>query len=227
MSIQNEIERIKFNISSAYDAVADKGGELPEKMNSDNLADAIQMIPSGEKLFTIDQSLNLSEQNVLSVTTPVKKIITQEDFDALPDDEKNKGLYVIPGDENSASLGEVYSEDEVRIGTWVDGKPLYRKCFLVENLSIAINVWTKFSESPVDYGDVIRITGSFKYKTETYNVPTTSTSSGLLSYGVLPKYGGICLFTTNQDFVREAHHFICIIEYTKTTDSPKSEEAST
>lgn len=25
--------------------------------------------------------------------------------------------------------GEVYSTEETRIGTWIDGKPLYRKCF--------------------------------------------------------------------------------------------------
>lgn len=73
MSIQNEIDRISANITSAYNAVEEKGGVLPKKQNSDNLAAAIQEIPTSE--------------------------------------------------------GGVYSLEERRIGTWTDGKPLYRKTF--------------------------------------------------------------------------------------------------
>ena len=47
MSIQSEIERISTNISTAYDAVNEKGGALPEKKNSANLATAIRGIISG------------------------------------------------------------------------------------------------------------------------------------------------------------------------------------
>ena len=36
------------------------------------------------------------------------------------------------GSANSSSQGEVYSTEETRIGTWIDGKPLYRKVFQVE-----------------------------------------------------------------------------------------------
>ena len=42
MSIQNEIDRIKANVSAAYGAVAEKGGALPVVQNSDNLPAAIQ-----------------------------------------------------------------------------------------------------------------------------------------------------------------------------------------
>lgn len=47
--------------------------------------------------FTTDESLDLSEKKVLSVTTPVKRILTQEEFDELPETERNKGLFVIRG----------------------------------------------------------------------------------------------------------------------------------
>lgn len=47
--------------------------------------------------FTTDESLDLSERKVLSVTTPVKRILTQEEFDVLPEEQKNKGLFVIKG----------------------------------------------------------------------------------------------------------------------------------
>lgn len=48
MSIRSEIERIKLNISSAYDAVLSKGGEIPENPSSDDLTAAINSIPKGE-----------------------------------------------------------------------------------------------------------------------------------------------------------------------------------
>lgn len=40
----------------------------------------------------------LTETNgTVSVTTPVNGILTQEEFDALPDEQKSKGVYVISG----------------------------------------------------------------------------------------------------------------------------------
>ena len=45
MSVQSEINRISGNIASAYSAISDKGGTLPEDQNSDNLEDAILSIP--------------------------------------------------------------------------------------------------------------------------------------------------------------------------------------
>lgn len=48
MSIQNEINRITNNVASAYTAVEEKGGSVPEEANSDNLAEAIRSIESGE-----------------------------------------------------------------------------------------------------------------------------------------------------------------------------------
>lgn len=74
------------------------------------------------------------EGDILSVDTPVRSILTQDEYDALSETQKSKGLYVIDdgnsgsgGGGSSSSSGEVYSTEETRIGTWIDGKPLYRK----------------------------------------------------------------------------------------------------
>lgn len=64
----------------------------------------------------------------ISVTTPVRGIVTQAEFDALTEEQRSKGLYVISGG-GGESAGEVYSTEETRIGTWIDGKPLYRIVF--------------------------------------------------------------------------------------------------
>lgn len=47
MSIQNEIDRIKVNVSAAFDAVSDMGGTVPSPAGSQNLAEAIRSIPAG------------------------------------------------------------------------------------------------------------------------------------------------------------------------------------
>ena len=44
MSVQSEINRIKSNIEDAYDALAAKGATMPQKQNSDNLAQTAQSI---------------------------------------------------------------------------------------------------------------------------------------------------------------------------------------
>lgn len=97
-------------------------------------------------------------QNKVNVNSPVQGIKTQAEFDALPSDDQNKGFWVI----NDNSVGsndyvtveqlkaalaeikteEVYSTEETRIGTWIDGKPLYRKCYIITTGTISTNANT-------------------------------------------------------------------------------------
>lgn len=75
------------------------------------------------------------EGNAVNINTPVYDIKTQAEFDALSEEQQNKGLYVISDNDSSgggASAGEVYSTEEVRIGTWIDGKPLYAKTVQID-----------------------------------------------------------------------------------------------
>lgn len=71
--------------------------------------------------------------DALNVTTPVKGIVTDSEFDALPEDERNNGFYIIKDGSDGSGSGssnlEIYSTEETRIGTWIDGKPLYRIAF--------------------------------------------------------------------------------------------------
>ena len=45
-----------------------------------------------------------------------------------------------PGEGGSGTEGEVYSTEERRIGTWIDGRPLYRKVLTKERVSPGTNV---------------------------------------------------------------------------------------
>ena len=53
------------------------------------------------------------EGDTLSVTTPVRGVVTQAEFDALPEERRNKGLYVIPdggsgGGASPSGLGGIF-----------------------------------------------------------------------------------------------------------------------
>lgn len=105
MSIASGITRISKNVEASYAAVNAKGGKLPEQQNSDNLPAAITAIPINGTDFTTDDTLKMSEDNVLSVETPVNSVMSQEDFDKLPPEKKNRGLYVITGRNGGSGSG--------------------------------------------------------------------------------------------------------------------------
>lgn len=95
MSIQNEIERLQFDIADSYSAVYEKGGELPEsdERNADNLPSAIRSITSASELnFTG----GLEKEGLdVTVITPVRESLTREEYNALPENERNQGMYVV------------------------------------------------------------------------------------------------------------------------------------
>lgn len=105
MAIDTQIYRIKNSVKQAYSAVQTMDGELPEVQNVDNLADAIKTIPksSGGTSFTTDETLTMSDDNVLSVTTPVKGV-TKTEFDTMSDADK-KGLVVVTDEQSSGGAG--------------------------------------------------------------------------------------------------------------------------
>ena len=67
MTIASEIVRIQTNIANAYSAISDKGGIVPAFPNSDNLASAINTIPSGSSPFTPTGTINITENGIYNV----------------------------------------------------------------------------------------------------------------------------------------------------------------
>ena len=71
---------------------------------------------------------------------------------------------------SSGGSTDVYSTEEIAIGTWIDGSTIYRKVFSVGKLSSVSGsnfgtVTTTFSD--VACGEILRMTGIFKYGTAT------------------------------------------------------------
>ena len=66
MSIASEIQRIKNNIAGAYTACEEKGGTLPTKQNSENLASCIQGIPAASEpvITSLTVTPNVIDQTI-------------------------------------------------------------------------------------------------------------------------------------------------------------------
>lgn len=159
--------------------------------------------------------------DTIGLTTPTRGIVTQAEYDALPEAERNKGLYVIPdGGSGGGSGGEVYSTEEQVIGTWIDGKPLYRRVahwtgsFSTDNARKSIPLTSFTSES------LISCAGSFDASSSVIPIPFADTSSENFAYFEIYRtelYLSIKFGPSNT--VNEVN---AILTYTKTTDEAVS-----
>lgn len=181
-------------------------------------------ISGGGSDFTTDSTLTMSEGNVLGVSTPVNGVISQKDFDALPDEKQKRGVYFIPGAGGCGSSQEIYSNDETVIGRWIDGRPLYRKVVVTKGPTKA---GTSDDISIYDFKDIIPdhviISGHI--------VVTLKSDPGIgdmlplnffstTSYYIFTFYrrtdNSIKMGVGNQAYTNA--DVILILEYTKTTD---------
>lgn len=178
--------------------------------------------------------------------------MTQEEYDALTDEEKNsETLFILPcGTEGvptggttgqvlakksntdydtqwvdqtgGSSAGDVYSTEETKIGTWIDGKPLYRKVFVVTIPSLSDNNWVALVGTTIDeldtvcYINLVDIVDqsyfSFPYVDRVYFAQVRYFKKKL-SYTT---GAGICFNGNIPDLVGNTG--IVVLKYTKTTD---------
>lgn len=113
---------------------------------------------------------------------------------------------------------DIYSTEEQRIGTWIDGKDLYQKSFVVLS-----------PPSTVDYKIVVDASYLQNFVIHDLRGYINSTkSAGPLNFTYKDTYvsgwefeGSIYMATNNPDF--QNAETVITIQYTKTTDQPTSE----
>lgn len=161
------------------------------------IQDAVVIYVAGDGVSIEDETIN--------VDNPMRGIYTQAQFDALSDDEKIKGTYLIK-DTNVISGGssfEVYDDQEQLIGSWF-GEPLYRRTINVEGAvlktdNLIVRLDQLFIKTIVSVYGFIGSNSVNSITTATYN------KNGFISY-----------YTENNYGVGDGH---IILEYTKTTDT--------
>lgn len=157
--------------------------------------------------FTTDKSLAMTDENVLGVSNPVNGILSQEDYDALHPEEKEKGSYLIPLQEETflPPSKNIYSEEEVLIGSWF-GNPLYRRVIKHKTPS-AINSWQTVITG-LDNWDYMQIS----------NCSIVSSNNVAVCFALL-QYMLSNNGTEIQMYLKDAHideDIYTIFEYTKT-----------
>ena len=126
------------------------------------------------------------------------------------------------GGSSSGGSSNVYSTTETAIGTWIDGKPLYRKVFTGTKVS-GSNTTINISELNVDhiyfYGS---ITGNADGSGGTYEFPLNyyETSTAYIRVNLHRKYSNFTIKSSDGTYFNGT--FNLIIEYTKTTDTATS-----
>jgi len=156
------------------------------------------------------------QDDTISVDTPVRGIVTQAEFDALPEEEKAKGLYVIDDGKNGGSSPgsssmENYSTEETVIGTWIDGKPLYRKTLTAVTPGASLTEWIDVSDMSIDA--VIRTGGTIYGR----SIPLISSSIVFSVWLIASKKYLACYIKEDENSYKNIPASV-ILEYTKTTD---------
>lgn len=163
--------------------------------------------------------------DTLSVDIPVRDL-TEDEYNSLSEEEKAKGLIFLPDDEGGgSSSGEVYSTEEIRIGSWIDGKPLYR---IVWNLKLPSSVtqsgqYVKIHDK-IQNG-LVKMTRVYAsmYDGIWEPIPATSLSNLLTKYfysnndsEYMGIPSGLSVHVQNANYL--GRDIVVILEYTKTTD---------
>ena len=103
---------------------------------------------------------------------------------------------------------DVYSTDEQRIGTWIDGRPIYRKTFSNLTYGTKGSTWTVINIDNVPSIDFLISSKCF----------STNASISRVSNAIDIKYEASKLYYYNAYSISSGAADTLVIEYTKTTD---------
>lgn len=126
-----------------------------------------------------------------------------------------------PGDAGTGEdSGEVYSTEEVRIGTWIDGKPLYRRVLSITSPVSAERTMVIGSISSMNIETIGKMS-CLQYNTHGFvqPVPFYSKSDDQKYYGVTIWIDGSDIKSFSENSYHTAMPMLLILEYTKTTDN--------
>ncbi len=121
---------------------------------------------------------------------------------------------VVPeGYEKVEDKGEVYSTEEQRIGTWIDGKPLYRK--VIDTLTLPSNATVEYDITNLNIATITKLYGTASYNNGQLAKPLPFVSSGTSQIRLDVNDKKIRLITYES---WSPYPSAIVIEYTKTTD---------
>lgn len=126
----------------------------------------------------------------------------------------SEAINTIPGSGGGPSY-EIYSTEEQRIGTWIDGKPLYRKVYTgttgasgeVKNIGVILNL-----------DNLINLFGILKTSSKNFVSLSFSQGGYYTTLGINADTNMVYVLSNSQTHLNSP--VTVIAEYTKTTDEP-------
>lgn len=113
---------------------------------------------------------------------------------------------------------EVYSTEETRIGTWIDGKPLYRMVVQTHTSKLVHSQNIIFDATGLQIENLIHIGGTIML--DAYITPLTFNNTGNYYSSVFYEKGRKVFLSNVGDSAYTNKPVYMIFEYTKTTDQP-------
>lgn len=116
------------------------------------------------------------------------------------------------------SSGEIYSTEETRIGTWIDGKPLYRK-IIYGSVATSAGTFTVHFPFNASIDTLVNLTGTFNSVWGSrYEIPFIEPDTIPPQCMNLLTDANDVIFFSRWTGASEGNILICKMEYTKTTD---------
>lgn len=121
------------------------------------------------------------------------------------------------------SGGEIYSTEETKIGTWIDGRPIYRKVAQTVSPS-KVNAWEYVYTELHNVAFMCRVSQIIHDKSGEYVYYNYSTSGGYEALSYNPD-NGIKMHVSHANYVSVP--VTLIMEYTKIADSQTTDASGT
>ena len=155
------------------------------------------------------EPINLQDKSITIKSNGTQEIVSDEGYDGL------NQVKVITQIDGGGSMNN-YSTEETVIGTWIDGKPIYRKVVNYGNLNSVQG--TKSVEHGISDIDTITNINGICYEVNfAFNIPFAPTVYMFagITYAIRVDKTNIHIYVSDDRSVDTA---IVTIEYTKTTD---------
>lgn len=174
--------------------------------------------PSSDKTGTDVIQINNSTSNPLYKIRPIQHSNGKVDLDIAGESATNGGALTFNG---VSIITQVYSTLEQIVGTWIDGRPIYRKIVELNNPTIRTEV--HLVDNANDLIDVKLVTKRTLTDDEEQDTNFYNNSNDfLLQLKGINKTGHYIWYYYNSpggDYAT-IRHLRAVIEYTKTTDAP-------
>jgi hypothetical protein len=115
---------------------------------------------------------------------------------------------------------QTYSTEEQVVGTWIDGKPIYRKVYNFTTAAGSSVATVRVPSGIPNIEHVISMNGYIDVVsgTETYQMPIQWVHSQGIFAGVYYQYSTASFFVSTTRSTENDKPAVLIVEYTKTTD---------